>query len=191
MIPIAPDLVRDFVIAAHFNLEKVQTLLADQPALLTAQHPWGEQDFEDGLGAAAHVGNRAIAEFLLAQGAPLHICVAAMLGQRDTVRELLANDPTLANARGAHGISLMFHAAMSGDTALAQLLKDHGCHEGYSHALFGALSQQRAAMVRWLLANGADDLTQRDFEGKTLVQRALATGQPDLADLLRQHGAPE
>ena len=54
---LTPELIREFVIAAHFNLEKVQTMLAERPSLLTVRHQWGENDFEDGLGAASHVGN--------------------------------------------------------------------------------------------------------------------------------------
>ena len=76
---LTPEIIREFVIAAHFNLEKVRTLFADKPALLTVQHQWGENDYEDGLGAASHVGNRAIAEFFLEQGVPMSICSAAML----------------------------------------------------------------------------------------------------------------
>ncbi|MBA3871837.1 MAG: hypothetical protein H0X30_22040 [Anaerolineae bacterium] len=37
---LTPEIIREFVIASHFNLEKVRTLLADQPALLTVRHKW-------------------------------------------------------------------------------------------------------------------------------------------------------
>src|SRR5690554_6489663 len=117
------DLIRPFVLAAHGNLNAVQSMLAEHPELLTVQYEWGPGDYEDGLGAAAHVGNRPIAEFLLAQGAPLTICAAAMLGRIDNVKSFLDQDSSPANARGAHGITLMFHAAMSGDIELVNLLK--------------------------------------------------------------------
>lgn len=191
MSDLSPDLIREFVLASHFNFEKVQTLLAEHPDLLNAAHQWGENDFEDGLGAAAHVGNRPIAEFLISQGAPSNICVAAMLGNFAAVKALLDTSALLANANGAHGISVMFHAALSGDTSIAQLLKDRGSVEGYSHALFAAIMKQHAGMVEWLLNNGASPTEAKDYEGKTPLQRALATDQTEIAALLRQHGATE
>ena len=123
---LTPEIIREFVIASHFNLEKVRTMLADQPALLTVQHQWGEGDFEDGLGAASHVGNRPIAEFFLAQGVPLSVCAAAMLGRTSDVAAFIQADAAQANAHGAHNIPILFHAAMSGDTALTDLLLASG-----------------------------------------------------------------
>lgn len=185
------DMIKEFVISAHFNLDKVKSMLAENPALLTVRHQWGENDFEDGLGAASHVGNRTIAEFFLAQGVPLTICAAAMLGRRDAVKAFLDKDASLANARGAHGITLMFHAAMSGDTTLADLLKSHGCHEGYSHALHGAINYGHTSMVAWLLQNGATQLDFKDYQGKTPLQNATGKNLTEIADLLRQHGAAQ
>src|SRR5215204_5032628 len=99
---LSPELIREFVISSHGNLQKVQEMLAEHPTLLTVEHDWGEGGHEDGIGAAAHVGNRAIAEFFLAQGVPQTICVAAMLGRLDDVKAFLQQDNALANARGAH-----------------------------------------------------------------------------------------
>ena len=76
------DLVRKFVIAGHGDLDKVKALLAETPQLLQAAYPWQENDTETALQGAAQVGNVAVAEFLLSQGAPLDICTAAMLGER-------------------------------------------------------------------------------------------------------------
>jgi hypothetical protein len=60
---LSSHIIKEFVIAAHFDLAKVQAMLAENPALLTVEHQWGENDFEDGLGAASHMGNRSIAEY--------------------------------------------------------------------------------------------------------------------------------
>src|SRR3954453_17117025 len=118
------ELIKDFVMASHFDLAKVQAMLKDRPDLLNVEYDWGPQGgTENGIGAAAHVGNRPIAEFFLAQGVPSNICVAAMLGQVDQVKAFLESDPALANARGAHGITVMFHAAMSGSIPVVELLK--------------------------------------------------------------------
>ncbi len=67
--PLAPDLVKAFVGAAHGNLEKTKEMLAETPALLNATWDWGGGDFETGLGGASHMGNREIAEYLIGQGA--------------------------------------------------------------------------------------------------------------------------
>lgn len=185
----SPDMIKDFVIAAHFDLPKVKALLEENPELLRVQHQWGEGDFEDGLAAAAHVGNEEIAEFFLAQGVPLTICAAAMLGRLPAVQDFLLQDPALANARGAHGISLMFHAALSGDIMLTTLLREYGCREGFNHALHGAVSKNNAAMVAWLLDNGVTDPNTKDHRGKTPLQTALEGGQVVIAELLQNRGA--
>lgn len=188
---ISEGAIREFVIAAHSDLEKVQEMLEAQPALLGVSHQWGPDDYEDGIGAAAHVGNREIAEFFLAQGVPGNICVLAMLGRADQVNEALHADPSQANARGAHGIPVMFHAAMSGNIEVAEELKKYGCNEGYSFALHGAINHGHVQMVAWLLGNGADDLSVRDYQGKTPLQRATESNLPQVEALLRDHGATE
>lgn len=183
------DLIREFVIAAHFNLEKVQTMLKAQPALLHARHQWGEGDYEDALGAASHVGNHAIAEYVLTQGARLTIFAAAMLGRSDDVRAFLEADASLANGRGAHQIPVMFHAALSGSTAITELLQSYGCREGYSGALHAAISSGHLEMLNWLLTHGADDVQVLNYEGKTPLQKAMELGQADMAAVLKAQGA--
>ena len=188
---LTPDIIREFVIASHFNLEKVRTMAADQPALLTARHQWGENDFEDGLGAASHVGNRPIAEFFLAQGAPLSVCTAAMLGRTSDVAAFIQADPTQANARGAHDIPILFHAALSGDTVLADLLLDAGCNEGFDSALHAAIMYGHLDMFNWLLEHGATDLQVLNYEGKSPLKKAVELGHTAIADTLRSRGAVE
>ncbi|MEZ4668537.1 MAG: ankyrin repeat domain-containing protein [Anaerolineae bacterium] len=188
---LTPDLVREFVISAHFNLDKVKAMLGEYPALLTVKHQWGENDFEDGLGAASHVGNRPIAEFLLERGAPLTICTAAMLGRKTDVETFIKADGAQANAHGAHGIPLMFHAAMSGSTELTSMLKNAGCTEGYSFAVHAAIAHGHLDMLRWLLDNGATDLQIANYEGKSPLKKALEGNQTAIADLLRERGAEE
>jgi ankyrin repeat protein len=176
---------REFVIAAHGDLPKVQATLAEHPDWLVVNYQWGEDNFETPIQAAAHVGNRPIAEYLLAQGAPLEICTAAMLGRRDTVAELLAADPANAQARGGHGITLLFHTAMSGDTALAQTIYDAGAREGLNQALFGAIAHDRLDMVGWLIDHGATDFTATDFRGRTPLAAAEEDGRAEIAALLQ------
>lgn len=186
------EMVREFVIACHYDFDKVQAMLAQTPALLRTPFQWSENDFEDGLGAASHVGNRPIAEFLLSKGAPMTICTAAMLGKLEEVGQFLMKDPSLANAHGAHGIPVMFHAAMSGNTIIAAMLEGSGGGEGMAFSLHGAIAFGQKDMVKWLLDHGAkNDIQVQNYEGKTPLAKAVELGQTDIADLLRQNGATE
>ena len=108
--PLALELVREFVGKAHTDLERVKVLLAQEPALLNATWDWGGGDWESGLGAAAHMGRRDIADYLLAHGARLDLFAAAMLDQLEIVKAILAAYPGLRESHGPHGIPLLQHA---------------------------------------------------------------------------------
>lgn len=114
---ISPELVRSFVSAAHYDLDKVKALLKEEPGLLHAAMNWGEDDWETALGAASHVGRRDIAEWLLSQGARMDIFAAAMLGEFAIVKAMIDRYPFMAKAKGPHGISLKQHAMMGGERA--------------------------------------------------------------------------
>ena len=115
--PIDKELVAEFVLKAHGDLDTVQRLLEQEPELVNAAWDWGGGDWETGLGAASHVGRREIAEFLLAHGARKDIFAAAMLGEVEIVRAMLDAQPELRDARGPHGIPLRAHAEAGGEQA--------------------------------------------------------------------------
>lgn len=186
MTEITPERIQEFVIAGHGNLDKVKAMLAETPELLGLAHQWRPGDTETALQGAAHVGNRAIAEYLLSLGAPLEITTAAMLGQLDRVREMLASDPKLAHYKGAHGIPLLPHAAFAGSAELMQLLADHGASEGASMALGFAASRGHLEVVKWLLHNTQPDLNWQNFQGKTALELATEAGHTAVADLIKQ-----
>jgi len=54
---------------------------------------WGFGDWESALGAASHVGNREIAEYLIAHGARPSLFSATMLGHLDVVKAFIAAQP--------------------------------------------------------------------------------------------------
>ena len=116
-----PAKVQAFVASAHGDLEVVRALLAEEPALVNAAWDWGAGDWETGLGAAAHMGRRDIALFLLDNGARLDIFAAAMLGDLEVVGAMLAAYPTKRDELGPHGIPLVAHARAGGDDARAVL----------------------------------------------------------------------
>jgi hypothetical protein len=110
-------LVQDFVVYAHMDVPMVSKLLDKEPALVNAFMDWGGGDWESGLGAAAHMGNRAMAELLLERGARIDIFAATMLGQLEAVKAFLTLQPKLIDAKGPHGFSLHFHAQLAGKDA--------------------------------------------------------------------------
>lgn len=182
--------VREFVIAAHGDLETTRRLLAEHPDWLDITFQWAENTYETPIQAASHMGNVPITEFLLEQGAPLAIYTAAMLGMRAEVLNMLSADPEQVNARGGHGISLLFHVALGGDVEIAQAVVDAGGDlSGASNALFGAIMKGHVPMVEWLLANGADDLTVTNFQQKTPLQVAEENGHKSIVTILKAHGA--
>jgi hypothetical protein len=123
-----PALVREMVLVAHGNVERVKSLLAARPALARAAIDWGYGDWEDALGAASHVGSRRIAEMLIASGARPSIFSAAMLGQLDVVRAFVASSPGIQRTLGPHSITLLAHARAGGEGAshVVDYLRDVG-----------------------------------------------------------------
>ena len=116
---ISSELVKEFVIAGHVDLDKVKTMLATTPALLNAVWDWGGGDYEMAIGGAGHMGRADIAGFLISQGSRFDIFVAAMLGRLDIVQPALTAFPNLATSKGPHGIPLMAHARKGGAPAAA------------------------------------------------------------------------
>jgi hypothetical protein len=112
-----PATVQVFVANAHGDLDVVREQLAAEPALVNASWDWGSGDWETGLGAAAHMGRRDIALFLLESGARIDVFAAAMLGYVDVVRAVLEVDPSTRDALGPHGIPLVAHARAGGEDA--------------------------------------------------------------------------
>ena len=111
-------LVQDFVGKAHADLDGVKELLLREPALINSSWDWGGGDWETALGAAAHMGRRDIATYLLDHGARLDLFAAAMLGNLDIVRATLETYPDSINTPGPHGIPLLAHALAGGNEAL-------------------------------------------------------------------------
>ena len=111
------DLVREMVTVAHFDLNRVKSLVDTHPSLAIAAWDWGFGDWETPLGAASHMGNRPIAEFLIANGAPNSLYSAAMMGHLDAVKALVSAQPFIQRIHGPHSISLLAHARMGGEAA--------------------------------------------------------------------------
>lgn len=111
-------LVQEFVGKAHADLDGVKEMLLREPALINSSWDWGGGDWETALAAAAHMGRRDIAAYLLEHGARLDLFAAAMLGNLDIVKATLETYPDSINIPGPHGISLIAHALAGGNEAI-------------------------------------------------------------------------
>jgi uncharacterized protein len=186
---LSEDLIQEFVIAAHNNFAKVQEMLEQHPELLNAVDPQGK---ETALGAASHVGETEIVEYLLSKGAPITICTAAMLGDVDRVAAFLEADPSLAQSTGSHGISLMNHAAIGGKVEIAEQLLALGGDKGMDDALIRATLFEQPAMAKWLLDHGANvNARSPIFKDRTPLSIAVQLKHEQLIELLRQRGGIE
>lgn len=184
------ELIDKFVGNAHGNFAIVKELLEEQPALLNANASWNERAIE----AAAQTGQVEIVEYLLEKGAPLDICTAAMLGRIEQVRSMMRDDPELIQARGAHGIPLMYFPVIRGHKDVADLLLQLGVEVDSSSPggitpMHGAVMFNQVDMAAWLLDHGADPNPL--YDGKTPLKMAIENEQQVMADLLRERDGIE
>lgn len=112
-----PGKVQAAVGESHRSLDKVRELVEETPLLANACWDWGGGDFETPLQAAAHTGQRGIAEYLLGKGARLDLYAAAMLGQLDFVKAVMTLNPRAHEIPGPHGFTLLHCARRGGDEA--------------------------------------------------------------------------
>lgn len=149
-------LVREVVGASHRDEKRVRELVDAHPALVNAWWDWGFGDWESPLGAASHVGQRAIAEFLIERGARTDLFAFAMLGHTDVLKALVAARPGIHKTLGPHGIPLLAHARAGGPEA-ADALKYLQSLDGSGTGLPAAAitDQQKAACAgRYQLPGG-------------------------------------
>ena len=132
-----PEQVQAAVVNAHGNLEKLRALIAETPLLVNACWDQGGGDFETPLEAAAHMGRREIAEFLLAHHARPSLFASAMLGELEPIKAALALNPGAHAIPGPHGFTLLHCAKQGGEKAKAvfEFLRAHGAPEIFQRPL--------------------------------------------------------
>lgn len=178
------DKVREFVIAAHRDLSEVQTIYSDNPDLLDVAMEWGPGQTESALQAAAHTGQRAIAEYLLENGAKPNMVAYAMLGDEAQFNAMLAENPDNINEIGAHNFSLMFHAAFGGNLAIIQKIHENDEAVNLGSALLAAIMASQIEAAQWFIEQDAP-LDATDFRGRTALEMAVEAEQADLIALLK------
>jgi len=114
-----PELAREMVTVAHYDLSRVKELVEARPVLSRAAWDWGFGDWEDALGAASHMGNRPIAEYLISCGARPSLFSSTMLGHLDVIKAFVSAQPGVQRIPGPHSISLLAHAKAGGEASRA------------------------------------------------------------------------
>ncbi len=147
---------------------------------------------------AIYRGNRDEAE-QLAGGRALDVFEAAALGRTDRVRELLADDPSLANAFGDDGFQPLGLACFFGHPETARALLDAGAEVNSAsrndfkvmplHSACAVKDPgERYELARLLLERGSDPNARQQDEFTPLMA-ADQVGDTRLRELLVEHGA--
>lgn len=120
--PLDREIVNKFVAASHGKMDVVKELYQEFPNLIYSSWDWGGGDFETGIDACGHVGNKEIANFLIEKGARPTLFVLTMLGKTELVKPVIEAYPQLVHSLGPHGFTFLHHAKRGGDEA-AELLE--------------------------------------------------------------------
>lgn len=139
---------------------------------------------------------------LRARGADVDICTACAIGDLERVRELLAQNSSLANRVSDYASyylgsgAPLKNAAGCGRIEIVKLLLEHGAdpnlpEEGiapHGHALYAAAANGHYEIARLLLEHGAYPNPEVESSADAL-SRALANGDQPMIALLCSYGA--
>jgi ankyrin repeat protein len=147
---------------------------------------------------ALHSGQREEVDDLLARDPKLDIFEAAALGRADRLRELVAEDPSRANAYGDDGFQPLTLACFYGHVEAARVLLDAGADPNtlgrnpyiQTNALHAAVaSENKGPEVRYelaelLLDRGADPSIRQGTDDFRAIDAARQNGDEELERLL-------
>lgn len=144
--------------------------------------------------AAAGAANSPVADAPVADATNSPVADAAMRGDRQAVRELLA-DGSDVNAPQGDGMTALHWASERGDMELARMLLAAGAAVesttrigGYAPLHLAARSGSKE-VAELLLEAAADPLAAAQGTGATPLHLAAASGDPELVALLLERGA--
>jgi hypothetical protein len=175
------EVVHEVVLVSHFNLTRLKDLVLRQPALARAAFDWGFGDWESALGAASHMGNREIAEFLIGQGARPDLFTAAMFGHLEVVKAWVASRPGIQRLKGPHGLTLLAHAKAGGEVSrpVVQYLEALGDADPLVATQPLTEEERTAVLGRYRFGPGARDIWSVQYAKELLtIQRADMMGRP-------------
>ena len=148
---------------------------------------------------AVYRGDEKKVDELLAENPQLDVFEAAALGHVDRLRELLDEDPSLANAWAGDGFQPLGLASFFGHAEAARLLVERGAEVNSAsrnqmkvmplHSAAAASDPDtRYEIAKLLLEHGADP-NARQQDDYTPLMAADQHGDSRLRELLVQHGA--
>lgn len=168
------------------DLERVRSLVAADPTLMTHQAPTGETP----LLAALYASSGDAVNWLLGQSWPRNAFEAAAVDDVARLQELLDSDPHLTDTYSVDGWSPLHLAAFFGARRTAELLLARGAdHRLLSRnhmantPLHAALAAKRLPLAELLLQAGADPSISA--AGYTPLAIAEGNGFEDGATLVR------
>lgn len=147
---------------------------------------------------ALYRGDEERVEQLLGKASELNLFEAAAFGKTDRLRELLAEDHSLANAYGDDGFQPLGLACFFGHVEAARVLLEHGADPNtlarnqhiQTNALHGAAASEnkgpevRYELCKLLLEHGADPSIPQGGSDFRAIDAARQNGDADLERLL-------
>ena len=147
---------------------------------------------------ALHGGQEEQVAQMLAESPELDVFEAAALGSTDSLRELLDQEPSLANAYGEDGFQPLTLACFYGHVDAAKVLLDAGADPNtlgrnphiQTNALHAAVASEnkgrdvRYELAELLLARGADPSIPQGTNDSRPIDAARQNGDEELERLL-------
>jgi len=180
----------------------VQELLQHNDIQIDAQAKYTQHT---PLYLAAREGHSSVVAVLLQRGAninaqsddlvtPLH--AAARNGHKAVVQELVQHDDIQIDAKDDAGATPLAWAAKEGHSSVVAVLLQSGANinaqiHDLRTPLHVAATYGHKAVVQELLQNGEININPRDKLGRTPLVYAEDENHPDIAQLLKEHGATE
>ena len=173
------------------DVSKVRAMLHEDPSLARAKD-------ENGVSVimkATYYGKKDVVATLLESGVELDIFEAAATGRTARLRDLIADDPSLANIYSPDGFTPLGFAVFFSQPEIVKALLDAGADVNLPSResmkvtpLASAAAAKQTEIARVLIANGAN-VNARAAGGHVPLHEASANDNLDLVKLLIDSGA--
>ena len=173
------------------DVSRVRAMLHEDPSLARAKD-------ENGVSVimkATYYGKKDVVATLLESGVELDIFEAAATGRTARLRDLIADDPSLANIYSPDGFTPLGFAVFFSQPEIVKALLDAGADVNLPSRetmkvtpLASAAAAKQTDIARVLIANGAN-VNARAASGHIPLHEASANGNLELVKLLIDSGA--
>ncbi|HKR22530.1 MAG TPA: ankyrin repeat domain-containing protein [Pyrinomonadaceae bacterium] len=180
-----------FEAATGGDVSKVKMMLDEDPSLASARD-------ENGVSVimkASYYGKRDVVAVLLDSSAELDVFEAAVTGQTTLLIDLIAHDPSLANAYSPDVFTPLGFAVFFGQPQVVKALLESGAEVNAASResmkvtpLASAAAAKQTEIARMLIAHGAN-VNAVAASGHIPLHEASATGNVELVRLLIENGA--